>query len=70
MNQVMTKAASESRARTVARRAGLVARKSRWRFGTFDNLGGFMLVDPDSNAVLAGFRYDMDAAEVIDFCTA
>jgi hypothetical protein len=26
----------------------LIARKSRWRAGSIDNLCGFMLVDPDT----------------------
>jgi hypothetical protein len=43
-------------ARRAARRAGLVARKSRWRAGTIDNYGGFMLIEPLANITLAGFR--------------
>ena len=60
--------ATESRARRAAQRAGLVARKSRWRAGTIDNYGEFMLLDPDSNIPVAGFQYDMDAEEVIAYC--
>ena len=60
--------ATESRARRAAHRAGLVARKSRWRLGTADNYGEFMLLDPDGNYPVAGFHYDMDAEEVIDYC--
>lgn len=58
----------EAQARRTARRAGLVARKTRWRAGTIDNLGLFRLIDPFMNAVVAGERYDMTAQEVIDYC--
>ena len=51
-----------------AKAAGYVARKSRWRAGSIDNFGGYMIVDPASNFPAAGFRYDMDAAAVIDWC--
>ena len=44
------------------------ARKSRWRVGTIDNYGEFMLVDPFTNIPAAGFRYDLSAEEVIEFC--
>lgn len=49
----------EQRARRSARRSGLEARKSRWRAGSIDNLGGFMLVDPMRNWVVAGSRFDL-----------
>ena len=55
-------------ARGAARSADLVARKSRWRVGTIDNYGEFMLVDPFTNIPAAGFRYDLSAEEVIEFC--
>ena len=38
--------ALESRARRLAKKAGWVAKKSRWRAGTVDNHGGFQLIDP------------------------
>ena len=60
--------ALESRARRAAKRVDLVARKSRWRFGSRDNEGGFMLVDPSMNIPVAGQYYDMSAEEVIDYC--
>jgi hypothetical protein len=44
----------EHRARRAARRVGLVARKSRWRAGTIDNLGGFQLIKPLPNVVAGG----------------
>jgi hypothetical protein len=36
----------EDRARRAAKRVGLRARKSRWRAGSIDNFGEFMIVDP------------------------
>ena len=61
------RSASESAARRAARRAGYVATKSRWRKHSIDNHGGFMVLD-DRNIAVAGTRYDLTAAEVIEFC--
>ena len=36
----------DSCARRIARKAGLVARKSRWRRDSIDNFGKFMLIEP------------------------
>ena len=60
--------APDARARRAAKRVGLVARKSRWRLGSIDNFGKFMLVNPYSNFCVAGQRFDMAAEDVIDFC--
>jgi hypothetical protein len=62
--------ALDARARRAARKVGLLARKSRWRAGTVDNYGGFMLVDPRTNLAVDGTRYDLSAEYVIDFCRA
>ncbi|MGH8160946.1 MAG: hypothetical protein ACRESR_02115 [Gammaproteobacteria bacterium] len=59
---------SDSGARRIARRVGLVARKSRWRKYSCDNFGDFMLVDPEYNACIAGDRFDMTAEEVVEYC--
>ncbi len=59
----------DARARRVATKADLIAQKSAWRKNSCDNFGDFMLVDPSTNSVVAGFRYDMMAEEVITFCT-
>ena len=59
---------SESSARRAAKRAGLVARKSRWRKDSIDNKGGFMLVDPYTNTVVYGDRFDLTADAVISIC--
>lgn len=68
INFSQSESAVDSRARRAAQRIGLVARKSRWRKGSIENYGDFMLVDPMTRFPLAGFRYDMDAQEVIDYC--
>jgi hypothetical protein len=64
-----SKAGLEQRARRAANRVKLVATKSRWRAGTVDNLfGHFMLIDPYTNRIVAGQRFDMTAEEVIKRC--
>jgi hypothetical protein len=65
----VSESALESRARRAARRVGLIAHKSRWRAGSIDNFGGFMLIDPMGNWVVNGSRFDLSAAGVIDYCT-
>ena len=60
--------AAESTARRAARRVGLMARKSRWRRGSIDNRGRFMLIDPFSNWVVAGSRFDLTADDVVQLC--
>jgi len=44
----------EARARRAAARAGLKARKSRWRQRSVDNRGGFQLIDPARNLIVSG----------------
>jgi hypothetical protein len=60
--------AQESRARRAAHRCGLLACKSRWRRGTIDNFGGFQIIDPWRNTIVAGERFDLDAEDVVTFC--
>jgi hypothetical protein len=60
--------AREARARRAARRAGLIARKSR--LNSIDNFGEFMLVDPSTNFAVAGSRFDLSAEDVIEICRA
>jgi hypothetical protein len=64
----MSEKSLDARARRAARRAGLMARKTRWRVNTIDNRGGYMLVDPMTSLVVNGSRFDLSAAEVIEFC--
>lgn len=54
-----------ARARYTARKHGYSALKSRTR-RSMDNYGGFALIE-DGNLV-AGSRYDMTPADVINFC--
>jgi len=59
--------ALEGRARRAAKRVGFIAKKSRYaRSKTI--VGGFCLVDPETNLVVAGARFDFTAQQVIDFC--
>ena len=59
---------SDSQARRAAKRIGLLARKSRWRRDTVDNHGGYMLIEPYHNLVVAGCRFDLTAADVVELC--
>ena len=59
---------SDSTARRAARRAGYVARKSRRRKYSCDNFGDFMIVDPDTNAVVAGACFELTAPDVVEWC--
>jgi hypothetical protein len=59
---------SDTKARRAARRIGLVAKKSRWRKGTIDNRAGFMLLNPMTNFVVAGERFDLTAKDVVEYC--
>jgi hypothetical protein len=58
----------EQKARRVAKRAGFIAKKSRWRAHSVDNLGGFQVIDPYLNSVQEGVRFEMSAEEVIKYC--
>ena len=60
--------AIEQRARRAAKRIGLIAKKSRWRAGSIDNRGGFMLIEPYSNGVVSGSRFDLSAEDILDYC--
>jgi hypothetical protein len=45
--------ALDQRARRAAKRAGLMAVRSRWRRDSVDNRGGFQILDPYRNSILA-----------------
>jgi hypothetical protein len=64
----LSDAGLDARARRAARGSGLTAKKSRWRRGSIDNHGEFMIVDPSNNSVVAGARFDLTAQDVIDYC--
>jgi len=61
----LSERALEARARRAARRAGYVARKTRWRAGSVDNHGGFQIIDPYTSYIMWGERFDLSPEEVI-----
>jgi hypothetical protein len=65
----LSKRALDARARRAAKRIGLIVRKSRWRAGSTDNFGEFMLIEPERNVIVGGERFNMSAEEVIVRCT-
>ena len=58
----------ENGARRAAKRLGYKARKSREHSLHMNNLGGFRIVDPNRNCVVAGEKFNMSAEEVIAWC--
>jgi len=64
----MTEKSDDSRARRAAKRAGLMARKTRWRSNSIDNHGSFMLIDPRCNAIIAGERFNLSPDDVREIC--
>jgi hypothetical protein len=64
----MLKQVNDGQARRAAKRAGLYATKSRWRANSCDNLGGFMLVDPHTNGIVCGEKFNLSPEEVVEFC--
>ena len=67
-SNAMTQEHSERQARRAAKRVGLQAHKSRWRAGSIDNFGEFMIVEPRCNYVVAGARFDYTTDDVVEFC--
>jgi len=61
----MTEKSLEARARRAARRAGLMATKWPGLLGTIDNYGGLMLIEPVSNCVIEGERFQLSPDDVI-----
>ena len=59
---------SEDQARRAAKRVGLRARKSRWRAHSSDNCGGFQIIDPMRNWIVAGEKFNCTADDVVEFC--
>ena len=62
-----TPARLDSKARSAARRVGLLVRRSRRQL-SIDNRGGYMVVDPYLNMILAGEKYELTAEDVLEFC--
>ena len=61
----MADLAMDALARRAAKRAGLLARKTRWRKGYVDNRGCFQLLD-DRNRIVAGEQFDLTAEDIIE----
>jgi hypothetical protein len=59
---------SDDQARRAAKRVGLKARKSRWRANSIDNRGGFQIIDPMRNWIVAAEKYNYTADDVVEFC--
>ncbi len=70
MNTINSESAMDARARRAARRVGLVASRTRWRKGSIDNYGGFMVIDPNRNCPVLGDRWDLSAEDVIEYCAS
>ena len=51
--------AEEARVRRLAARQGYAIRKDRARSTSLDHQGGYMVVDPWRNVVIAGQRFDL-----------
>jgi hypothetical protein len=68
--KIVNTASNEQKARRTAKSVGLVAKKSRSRIMSSLNHGGFMLLDPMTNRVVGGERFDLDPKDVTAFCKA
>jgi hypothetical protein len=53
-------AAREARLRRSAKRLGYALKRSSWRRGSIDNLGGFQIIDPYRNWIVGGERFNLD----------
>jgi hypothetical protein len=40
----------------------------KWQLHSVDNYGAFQIIDPFHNPIVAGEKFDLDAAEVVDYC--
>lgn len=58
----------DNKARRYAKRVGLYAKKWRGSLGTSLNNGGFMLLEPNSNRVVAGEYFNLTAVDVMAIC--
>jgi hypothetical protein len=57
----------ENRLRRQAGRLGLVLRKSRARLWSLDNRGEYMVIDANSNFIVAGEKFDRSLDQVAKF---
>lgn len=60
----MADKARENRLRRMAKRLGLELRKSRARSVHVDDLGKYQLVNPDTDTVLSGNRFELSLDQV------
>jgi len=56
--------------RRAARDVGLVARRSKSRFYNNKVRGSYMLIEPSTKFVVAGFDFDLTMDDVLDLCDA
>ena len=56
----------EQALRRTLNKAGYALRKSRANI-SLNNLGGYMIVDISTNAVVAGARFEMDLDDICDW---
>lgn len=64
---MFTEKAMEQRLRRALNREGYGLRKSRTKNIHADDLGGYMIYDLATNAVVAGARFDLDLDDVAGF---
>ncbi len=57
----------ENYLRRKAARLGLSLKKSRAKKIHIDNFGGYMIIDPYTNAVVQGSRFELDLEDVAEF---
>ena len=57
----------ENRLRRRAQRLGLAIRKSRAQMLSLNNQGGYRIIDPYRNWIVAGERFDLDLDDVEEF---
>ncbi len=57
-----------SQAQRAASMAGYRAIKSRCRVGSMDNYGRFMLINKNTNQLVAGARFELTADDIIAYC--
>ena len=63
----MSERQRECKSRRQLKKQGYCLRKSRVRYTHSNNLGGYMIIDPYTNTVVAGVRFELDLDEVEQF---
>ncbi len=64
-NELRPSSGIDAMLRRKAKASGLELRRSRWRLDTIDNFGGYMLVDPWTNCLVDGERFNLGTADVL-----